>query len=666
LDDAHAPYHTKALPLGTTLREWRLERVLGAGGFGIVYQGRGTYFDELVAIKEYFPSSVCDRVEDETVKPMDSSSEEIYALGLQKFVEEAKVLWNLSKPERHPNIVSVKSLFELHGTAYMVMDFEQGVSLSDMLKQGKKFDEKSLLAIVKPIADGLDRAHKQGVVHRDIKPANILVDETGRPVLFDFGSARFDAGQATNTKVTFYTPPYASLEQYVKTYPQGAWTDVYAMGVVLYQCVTGEKPPEVLERLHGGLGEPLAGKKRKGFSETFLRAVDAAMGIRPDDRPRSMPEWIALFDAPAAVAAPVEDDDRTRIHVAAAPAASAAEPKAAAPKPKPAAPAAQPAASAAAEEAKPGFSLGSLFNSRNRAVLLGGAAVVFLGAAAAAVLMKPAAGGRGAARGAAAPPIGVLGGAGQANGAIAASANLLSDAQSANRPKAEISALTAADEKIRGLGGDLAKAKDTAKKHDLNAQIDAAASDMARAETKALERAGQSASREIDELAKGSTPDGAKAVSAVRQARDALTAANGQAAKDEGAAAIGDARKALTAYGDLTKAAASAAPLLIPAKRAKVAQAVAEAKSVADAIARQAGGAKPWLFASQARKQAYQTLQSAAASAKSEAQQLDDIARRAASASDPKALDSALGQAQAAKRSLNALYASSSAAAQVK
>ena len=141
------------------------------------------------------------------------------------------------------------------------MDFESGTSLSEMLKEGRTFDEKQ------PAGD--HPAHRRragsrpsaGVLHRDIKPANILVNGTGRPVLIDFGSARFDAGQATNTKVTFYTPPYAAIEQYVKSFPQGPWTDIYALGVVLYQCVSGEKPPEVLERLHGEDGPGAVGQR---------------------------------------------------------------------------------------------------------------------------------------------------------------------------------------------------------------------------------------------------------------------------------------------------------------------------------------------------------------------------------------------------------------------
>jgi non-specific serine/threonine protein kinase len=308
-------YSNKALPAGTVLREWRLEDVLGVGGFGIVYKARGIYFDELVAIKEYFPSSISERDAEDTVVPIDSDAEEVHALGLKKFVEEAKLLWNLSTPTRHPNIVSVRSLFEIHGTAYMVMDFEDGTSLSKMLKQGRKFNERSLWSIIQPVAEGLDRAHRVGVLHRDIKPPNILINEDGRPVLIDFGSARFEAAEATSTKVTFHTPPYAALEQYVKTYPQGPWTDIYALGVVLHECITGEKPPEVLERLHGGLGTPLSEGKWAGYGKQFLAAVDAAMTVKPDDRPQSIPEWLELFgksDKPRVVAG--ADQDATRFY----------------------------------------------------------------------------------------------------------------------------------------------------------------------------------------------------------------------------------------------------------------------------------------------------------------------------------------------------------------
>ena len=144
-------YSNKALPMGTVLREWRIEEVLGVGGFGIVYKARGHLFQRTRCDKGIFPEldQRAGLLED-TVVPIDSEAEEVHALGLKKFVEEAKLLWNLSTPTRHPNIVSVRSLFEIHGTAYMVMDFEDGLSLSRMLKQGSRFNERSLWSILQP------------------------------------------------------------------------------------------------------------------------------------------------------------------------------------------------------------------------------------------------------------------------------------------------------------------------------------------------------------------------------------------------------------------------------------------------------------------------------------------------------------------------------------
>jgi serine/threonine protein kinase len=305
-------YSNKALPAGTIIREWRLEDVLGVGGFGIVYKGRGIYFGELVAIKEYFPSAISERDSEDTVVPIGSDVEEVHALGLKKFVEEAKLLWNLSTPTRHPNIVSVRALFEIHGTAYMVMDFEDGISLSRLLKEGRRFNERSLWNIIKPIAEGLDRAHRVGVLHRDIKPPNILINDDNRPVLIDFGSARFEAAEATSTSVTFHTPPYAAVEQYVKTYDQGPWTDIYALSVVMYECVTGEKPPEVLERLHGGLGEAISDGHWPGFSKKFLQAIDAGMTIRPNERPQSIREWLTMFGKKEELDVSGGEDEATR------------------------------------------------------------------------------------------------------------------------------------------------------------------------------------------------------------------------------------------------------------------------------------------------------------------------------------------------------------------
>ena len=661
------PYHSKALPEGTILREWQLEQVLGVGGFGIVYRGKGVYFDETVAIKEYFPGAISDRQDGATVTPTDSSSVEIYDLGLQKFVEEAKVLWNLSKPERHPNIVSVRSLFEIHGTAYMVMDFESGVSLSEALRSGRRFDEAGLLELIRPIAEGLDRAHRAGVLHRDIKPANILVDETGRPVLIDFGSARFDSGQATSTKVTFYTPPYAAIEQYVKTYPQGPWTDIYALGVTLYQCVTGEKPPEVLERLHGGLGEALSARERPGFSRAFTRAVDAAMAIRPTERPQSIPEWLKLFDAPEAAI----DDEATRV-VVRAPPPPADPPVAQPPAPQPPAPVIAPVAAPVAAPKAPPADPGAADPVRRRSplVILGLVAVVVALVGGAAVLMlspsHPAGGAQPAA--AAAPAAASPPSSPAASPLIEQNAAaLVAAAQKIGRPPSEIAALVAAKAKITDLAGQirgLAAAPDAAAKTaPLVADLNRLAADMARHEAALLGRAAEGQALEVEHtLARASAGGGA--VAQVRQAKTALDAAVAAVSQtDDGAQALAAAGQAVSAFGGFSGAYADATRFFAPAKRAELAALVASARATSAQVVALAAGPKPWLFASQDRKQAYQLLLSDGARSKADAAQLDQLSRTAAATSDLRSLDAGLAQASAIKRDLAGLLASANAAA---
>jgi non-specific serine/threonine protein kinase len=669
------PYHAKALPEGSILREWKLESVLGVGGFGIVYRGRGVYFDEVVAIKEYFPSAISDRQDGETVTPTDSSSEEVYALGLKKFVEEAKILWNLSKPERHPNIVAVKSLFEIHGTAYMVMDFEKGVSLSQMLRNGQTFDEASLLGLLRPIAEGLDRVHKAGVIHRDIKPANILVDDDGRrPVLIDFGSARFESGQATSTQVTFYTPPYAAIEQYVKTFPQGPWTDIYALGVALYQCVTGEKPGDALERMHGGPGEPLSARERPGFSRTFTRAVDAAMALRPSERPQSMPEWLKMFE-------PGYDtpyDEPTRISVSGRMRPAKAAPEEAAPAVVDA-----PAATAVDSETPAAADVGTPAEPPKRRSppwpLLAGAAVVLLAAGAGGAgylylqahhhgpLLAPA--------GKAAPATPAASAAAVAAAPAAAAvpslqpiqdaaAGLVADAQHAGRPRQELGALSEANSKIDALAAQIHTVP-AAAAPPLVTQLDGLAVGMARTETAALSRAAQAQTREVTSTL-GDASEGAAAVAAIRQARANLASAS--AAASSGAdpvAAIDAARRSIPAYAAFAAAYARATPLYAAVKRAAIPPVAAQARAYAGQIAALASAAPhPWVFASAGRKQAYQDLQSDAARAKTLEAQVEQLAQAANGQNDLAQISASLSQVTEAKGALASLYASANATAQ--
>ncbi len=290
-------YHHNALPPGATVDEYRLIEVLGEGGFGIVYRGEGRYLNDQVAIKEYLPRHLATRTDGATVAPTSPESEESYAWGLKKFQEEARILWKLAQPERHPNIVAVRRFLEANGTTYMIMDFEDARPLSSLLKSNDVLPQRQLEDLLFRLLDGLKRAHRAGIWHRDIKPANILIRSDGTPVLIDFGAARQELDSHTRSIVAAITPPYAAFEQYAAQGNDGPWTDIYALGVTLYRCITGRLPPSATERLEANEFRPLSSLNLKDYTPEFLEAVDRALEVWAKDRPQSVEEWLDLFKA---------------------------------------------------------------------------------------------------------------------------------------------------------------------------------------------------------------------------------------------------------------------------------------------------------------------------------------------------------------------------------
>jgi hypothetical protein len=321
------------------VQEYRIVQVLGAGSFGIVYKAENIYLDEVVAIKEFLPTDLAVRAEGTRVVPLSSDTEEPYAWALKQFLKEAQILWNLARPERHPNIVRVSRFHEDHGTAYIVMDFEGGRSLSSLLGERdsrgeaelrdrpltpdelreRTLPEPELRAILEPLLDGLERVHAASVWHRDIKPANILVRPDGSPVLIDFGAARQDRGDRARSVMAMFSPAYAAPEQVMAMGEQGPWTDVYSLGATLYRAVAGKPPTGVSERALGVAHVPATEAGAGRYAHDFLAAIDAALALQPRDRPQSIAEWRRLLHgtAPArAAGAP----DRTVIRPSAGPA----------------------------------------------------------------------------------------------------------------------------------------------------------------------------------------------------------------------------------------------------------------------------------------------------------------------------------------------------------
>ncbi len=281
--------YLNALPSGYQIHEYAVDKVLGVGGFGITYLGRDTTLNLKVAIKEYLPNELAVRDANLNVLPKSSDCEETYYWGLDRFLQEARLLARFN----HPNIVRVLRFFEANGTAYMMMQYEEGESLDEKLKKTPaQLDEASLQAILFPLLDGLKVMHNEGFLHRDIKPGNIYIRRNdGSPVLLDFGAARAQMRGKDQNMTAIVTPGYAPFEQYFTDGCQGPWSDIYAFGAVLYKAITGKAPPEAASRVKNDSMVPAVEAGKGRYSDKFLRAIDWSLQSDEKKRPQTIEDW---------------------------------------------------------------------------------------------------------------------------------------------------------------------------------------------------------------------------------------------------------------------------------------------------------------------------------------------------------------------------------------
>src|SRR6476620_1948353 len=284
------------LPVGTRLRDYELTALIGEGGFGIVYLAWDHSLQRKVAIKEYMPASMAARVNGSSAIVVKSERHlDTFRAGLKSFVNEARLLARFD----HPSLVKVYRFWEENGTAYMVMPYYEGPTLKAALAElGRAPSEAELRAWLRPLLDALAVMHASQCYHRDISPDNILLTPRG-PLLLDFGAARRVIGDMTHAITVVLKPGYAPIEQYgdVATMAQGAWTDLYALACVVYYAIAGKTPTSSVERLMDDRVEPLAVAAAGRYSDAFLRAIDAALAVRPADRPQTEREFRALLDA---------------------------------------------------------------------------------------------------------------------------------------------------------------------------------------------------------------------------------------------------------------------------------------------------------------------------------------------------------------------------------
>ena len=339
-----------ALPPGTRIGEFELRKVLGVGGFGIVYLAFDHALEREVAVKEYMPASLVGRTETMHVTLRSQGDAETFALGLRSFVNEARLLARFD----HPSLLKVHRFWEANGTAYMAMPVLLGKTLKELrLHGGLQPDEAWLRRLLDPLLGAIERLHNEGVYHRDIAPDNIQIEPDGHPVLMDFGAARRVISDKSQNLTAILKPAYAPIEQYaeIPSVKQGPWTDLYALGATMHYMLLGKPPTPSTARAVYDDTTPLAHQGVAGCSVEFLRCIDWMLAPRPNDRPQnvaqlreamagrltpphqpapaaaSMDDWQTTVVAKGAAAAPpdlVLDDDLLRAPAAAASAGGAA------------------------------------------------------------------------------------------------------------------------------------------------------------------------------------------------------------------------------------------------------------------------------------------------------------------------------------------------------
>ena len=282
------------LPPRTVLDErYLLGRVLGAGGFGITYLAWDLNLDLKLAVKEYFPNAFGARDRNHcTVIAANTQSKEAFDHGLAKFLEEGRAL---ARFQGHPSIASVMTFFRENGTSYLVMKYEDGITLQDYLKEhGGRMDFETLMRIAMPVMDALRAVHQEGILHRDISPDNIIINRARQIKILDFGSAKRDMTSQDKTLQITLKRGFSPEEQYRANGRQGPWTDVYAVGATLYLSLTGVKPPDALDRLSDDRLQPPSQVGVK-IPRNCEKALMKALAVRAPDRFQTVEEFQKAF-----------------------------------------------------------------------------------------------------------------------------------------------------------------------------------------------------------------------------------------------------------------------------------------------------------------------------------------------------------------------------------
>ena len=304
----------RTLPPGTILAgKYFLGKVIGEGGFGITYLAWEMNLEVPVAVKEYFPSGLATRDtqltggKSKTVSVMAGDQGHYYQSGLRSFEQEAR---NLAKFQNLPGVVSVKDLFFENQTAYLAMEYIPGITMKQYLRsKGNRLDERTVLRLMRPVLESLDKVHRSGIIHRDISPDNILITADQKVTLIDFGAARMASGNDGKSMTILLKHGYAPVEQYQSKGRQGPWTDVYAICATMYRMISGKVPEEAVDRIENDRVKPLTMLAREENFQVSRRVSDViqkGLSVSASHRYQNVRSLIQeLYEEPQTVQPPV-------------------------------------------------------------------------------------------------------------------------------------------------------------------------------------------------------------------------------------------------------------------------------------------------------------------------------------------------------------------------
>ena len=287
--------HIDALVSGTRLGEFEILGLLGVGGFGMVYRAYDHSLHRDVAIKEYLPTSLARRADEvPNISIRTSADHPTFQVGLASFVAEARMLAKFE----HPSLVRVFRFWEANGTAYMVMPLYRGMTLKQArTRMQTPPSEAWLRKVLWSVLGALKVLHRGHALHRDVSPDNIFLQDIGPPVLLDLGAARVAINDNSKEHTAILKVNFAPIEQYadVRGMPQGPWTDLYSLAAVVHCMLCNEAPtPATIRAVNDSLlsfesiAKTVETQFGLSYSESFVAAIDAALSIRPEDRPQSV------------------------------------------------------------------------------------------------------------------------------------------------------------------------------------------------------------------------------------------------------------------------------------------------------------------------------------------------------------------------------------------